>query len=276
MGINAEFVNLVASLRQKGSLEGSSVIELGAQDVCVDDDVIDRILSRFALSEATGPIANAAALYRLLGFEVYRAIDASGEHNALLFDLNEDLKRRYGFSEQFDLVTNLGTAEHCFDQRTVFSNIHNLCKPGGLIIHALPAQGNVNHAFYNYHPRFFADLATSNRYEVVDLSFTVDYKPFMTNYNRENFQKWDSHDILFYACFRKLENNEFRVPFDGMFAANNQLEGYMASSADPLKTEFSPYLKGGDWGNTKGHLLNAPQRSLSLGKLLKLLLGGKK
>jgi len=276
MGINAELVNMAASLRQAGTLKGASVIELGAQDVCVIDDVIGRILSRFALPRATKPISGASDLYKLLGFSTYRAIDASGEQGSLLFDLNEDLQRRYNYSETFDLVTNLGTAEHCFDQRTVFSNIHNLCKVGGLMIHALPAQGNVNHAFYNYHPRFFADLATANGYEVIDLSFTVDYKPALTGYTRGDFQKWDSHDILFYACFKKVDDKEFRVPFDGMFAANNQLEGYMASSADPLKTEFSPYLKGGNWENTKGQSIDEPVHKNTFGGILKRLLGGQK
>jgi len=274
MGINAELVNMVASMRHAGVMKGTSVIELGAQDVCVIDDVVDRILSRFALPPIVKPISNASELYDLLGFPSYRAIDASGEHGALVFDLNEDLRRCYNFADTFDLVTNLGTAEHCFDQRTVFSNIHNLCKTGGLMIHALPAQGNVNHAFYNYHPRFFADLATANSYEVIDLSFTVDYKPEITNYNRKNFQKWDSHDILFYACFRKTDDSEFRVPFDGMFSANNQLEGYMASSVDPLKTEFSPYLKGGNWENTKGTSIDKAGRTQTTTGFLKRLLGG--
>ena len=169
-----------------------------------------------------------------------------------MFDLNKDVREQYQFVETFDLVTDLGTAEHCFNQFAVFKNFHDLCKADGVMIHALPAQGNVNHGFYNYHPRFFADLAAANKYEIMDLSFTVDYKPALIKYSKDEFQKWDSHDVLFYAVLRKKDMSPFISPFDGMFASGNQLSGYVATGVDPLMTEFSPYLKGGDWKNTKG------------------------
>lgn len=263
MGINAELVNLVAGLRHAKALQGNSVIELGAQDVCVVDKTVDLILADAGMPPLPRKIERAQHLYAALGFDDYHCIDASGENGAFLFDLNNDIGLHYSFADTFDLVTNLGTAEHCFDQRAVFKNIHDLCKPGGLMIHALPAQGNVNHAFYNYHPRFFVDLATANGYEVVDLSFTVDYKPAMTAYSRAAFEKWDSHDLLFYATFRKVSEAPFRIPFDGMFASNNRLKGYAETGVNPLLTEFSPYLKGGNWENTKG-IVNDSSSSMAL------------
>lgn len=54
-------------------------------------------------------------MYKSLGFTVYKCIDADGRHDALMFDLNHDISREYHFLEQFDLVTNHGTAEHVFD-----------------------------------------------------------------------------------------------------------------------------------------------------------------
>jgi SAM-dependent methyltransferase len=276
MGINAEFVSLVAGLRRSGTLNGDTVIELGAQDVCVVDDVVASILNSSGMPKVARKIACAQDLYAPLGFSHYKAIDASGENGALVFDLNNDLREQYEFTESFDLVTNLGTAEHCFDQRAVFANIHNLCKVGGIMIHALPAQGNVNHAFYNYHPRFFADLATANDYEIIDLSFTVDYKPTTINYSKDNFQNHDSQDILFYATFRRITSQEFRVPFDGMFSSNNKLKGYSASGTDPLMTEFSPYLKGGNWENTKGYTVDKPNSNSPLRALFRHLFGGAK
>lgn len=259
MGINAELVKLAAQLRRSNILQGDSVIELGAQDVCVVDGVIRKTLSDFAFDNLPGSaIDDARQLYACLGFAHYHCIDASGERGALVFDLNEDLRSRYSYNEKFDLVTNLGTAEHCFDQRAVFKNIHDLCKPGGIVIHALPAQGNVNHAFYNYHPRFFADLGAANAYELVDLSFTVDYKPTLFKFSKDQFQQWDSHDILLYATFRKTRDSEFSLPFDGMFASQSQLDGYLDLGIDPLSTEFAPYLKGGNWDNTKGIVQDLP------------------
>ncbi|MGR9426786.1 hypothetical protein [Rhizobium leguminosarum] len=270
MGINAELVELAARLRQSGILTGHSVIELGAQDVCVVEPAIRTILSDFKLPMIESKVEQADELYRCLGFTEYRSIDASGEKNAFLFDLNNDLRETYAFQDRFDLVTNLGTAEHCFDQRSVFNNIHNLCRVGGIIIHALPAQGNVNHAFYNYHPRFFIDIAVANKYEIINFSFTVDYNPELIKYTPENFRKWDAHDILFYAVFRRTDASEFRLPFDGMFAAQNQLVGYSNAGINPLVTDFAPYLKTGNWENTKGlHKIKSSSRFDALRALTK-------
>ncbi|AMK75097.1 MULTISPECIES: hypothetical protein [Methylomonas] len=253
MGINAEMVRLIANIRSGSALRGGSVIEIGAQDVCVVPDVISRILQEYAIPCSEKSITNAKDLYSLLGYADYQCIDASGIQDALLMDLNNDIREFYGFFQEYDLVTNLGTAEHCFNQFSVFKNLHDLCKLGGLMVHALPAQGNVNHGFYNYHPRFFLDLAVANGYDIVDLSFTVDYRSRLIKYSRAEFEKWDSHDLLFYAVFRKINNDYFSTPFDGMFAKANKVVGYFNSDVDPLLTEFSPYLKGGRWENTKGY-----------------------
>ncbi|MFC6283174.1 MULTISPECIES: hypothetical protein [Polaromonas] len=261
MGINAELVSLVARMRSDSILLGDTVIEIGAQDVCVAPEVICQIAAKYILEKSKADIVNAKELYALLGFANYKCIDASGGNDALLMDLNKDIREEYGFFESYDLVTNLGTAEHCFNQFTVFKNLHDICKRGGVMVHALPAQGNVNHGFYNYHPRFFLDLAVANGYEILDLSFTVDYKSTLIKYTKAEFQNWDSHDILFYAVFRKVNDAPFCTPFDGMFAKINKVAGYLTGDVDPLKTEFSPYLKGGNWENTKGYANQSPQRS---------------
>lgn len=276
MGINAELVKLVVNLRNKGALGGSSLIELGAQDVCVADQVANGILNGAGIASPLTKIRLAQHLYAALGFDKYSCIDASGDNSSLVFDLNEDIREKYKYNSSFDLVTNLGTAEHCFNQYAVFKNIHDLCKVGGTMIHALPAQGNVNHAFYNYHPRFFADLSAANNYEIVDLSFTVDYKPTLIPYSVSNFKEWDSHDILFYATLKKCNDEEFRTPFDGMFASSSRLSGYRADGENPLETEFSPYLKGGNWENTKGLSVDATSRKSAVARFLRRLFAGMK
>ena len=254
MGINSELVRLVADYRSRNLITGESIVEIGAQDVCAAPEVISRILDLYGLAGRIPVTIDAAApLYAQMGFSKYTCIDASGQHGALVFDLNNDLREYYKFQQRYDMVTNLGTAEHCFNQYAVFKNLHDLCRPGGVIIHALPVQGNVNHGFYNYHPRFFADLAVANAYEIISLSFTVDYSPTLYTYTIKNFKKWDSHDLLFYAVLRKNADTAFQIPFDGMFTTSNQLHGYITDKVSPIKTTFAPYLKGGSsWENTKG------------------------
>ncbi len=84
-------------------------------------------------------------------------------------DLNRDLAADYDFHATFDLVTNLGTGEHVFDQRRVFENIHNLTKPGGLMLHVMPFVNWINHGFYNFNPVLYADLAAANDYGILRL-----------------------------------------------------------------------------------------------------------
>ena len=264
MGINAELIELVADLHQGGAVAGGSVMEFGAQVVCCLPEVVDRVIgARYPADTGShGEIPHASQLYARLGLPDYSSIDASAEHGALPLDLNSDLLAG-GFTRQFDLVTNLGTLEHCFNQQAGFKNMHDLCRPGGLMLHALIAAGNVNHGFYNYHPRFVADLAAANGYEIVRLGFTVDYKPEWHPYSLEAFKRFDSHDVMIYAVLRRTSAAGFATPFDGMFAKANQVAGYGKADdgANPLETEFAPYLKTGDWGNTLGKAPAAPTRS---------------
>jgi SAM-dependent methyltransferase len=253
MGINSELIRIMADYRKRDLIKGNRIVELGAQSVCAAPEIVSRILNEYGMgSRNPEPIDTAIRLYAEMGFNEYACIDASGQHGALVFDLNYDLREHHDFHETYDVVTDLGTAEHCFNQYAVFKNLHELCRPDGLMIHALPVQGNVNHGFYNYHPRFFADLAMANKYEIISLSFTVDYKPALFPYTLKNFQRWDSHDLLFYAVLRRMSDASFQPPFDGMFATANQLNGYTAEKTNPLKTIFTPYLKGGRWENTRG------------------------
>ena len=262
MGINAELIELVADLRQTGRLEGHSVMEFGAQVVCCLPDVVDRVIAaRFPADAGSGgAVPSAAQLYARLGLDAYASIDASGEHGALALDLNSDLLTS-GFARQFDLVTNLGTLEHCFNQHAAFKNMHDLCQPGGMMIHALTSTGNVNHGFYNYHPRFVADLAAANGYEMARLGFTVDYRPEWYPYSLEAFRRFDSHDVMIYAALRRTSAAGFATPFDGMFAQMNQVAGYAAGGANPQETQFAPYLKTGDWANVRGDAPAAPAAS---------------
>lgn len=57
-----------------------------------------------------------------------------------------------------------------FNQFAVFKNMHDLTRPGGLMLFVLPFYNWLNHGFYNFNPVLFVDLAAANRYEMVRLS----------------------------------------------------------------------------------------------------------
>jgi hypothetical protein len=73
------------------------------------------------------------------------SIDLNGRHGAVPLDLSMPIVDPEGF----DVVTDFGTSEHVADLYQCWLNIHNLCKVGGLIIHAIPKVGSwPDHGFH--------------------------------------------------------------------------------------------------------------------------------
>ena len=143
MGLAASTINITLSLWKDGYFKGfKTVIELGSQHLSSNGAdvafVINNLTQKNNIKE--NDIKNAKDVFKSLGFSNYKCIDPDGRHDALNFDLNENIKKQ-GFNEQFDLVTNFGTSEFCIDQYHCFMNIHNLCKEGGIMVHGLPFQG---------------------------------------------------------------------------------------------------------------------------------------
>lgn len=115
------------------------------------------------------PFAIAKLFYlHMLGITEYAAIDLHGTRFAQPWNLNLP----YPPSRLFDLVFNLGTTEHIFNQFEVFNTIHKLCKPGGFMVHSLPQSGGREHGFFNYHGTVFYDLAVANGYAIRVFTWT--------------------------------------------------------------------------------------------------------
>jgi len=160
-----------------------TVVELGNQTFTADDATLRRVLAhsgRSAAIDRTGLEAllgeskqerrdKTAAYYRRLGFSAYDSIDVNDTYGSRVMDLNRDLHLRYGFDRVFSLVTNNGTGEHIFDQRSIFQNVHSLTDVGGVQVHVLPFLNYVNHGFFSFHPNLFHALARANRYRLIAL-----------------------------------------------------------------------------------------------------------
>lgn len=248
IGINLEFVTLLSSLRIRGKLPSAGkVLEFGAQDISAEPKAVAEHLRRCGMQHAYTTIDSAPLLYDLFGLSDYTCIDASAEHGALVYDLNTNLRTTYEFTDTFDLVTDLGTFEHCFDVASAFRNAHDACKTGGLIIHALPSNCNANHGYYTIQPRMIADIAAANDYEIIDFVFTVDYCATMYHFDLQNYRAYDDRDIMIYAVLRKKTESAFRLPFDSIFTEKNTLADYQSLFAS---SSFSAYIKS-SWSNVR-------------------------
>ena len=151
---------------------------------------------------------SAKYFYDSIGIKKYKSIDIDGVYDSLKFDLNYILKEKYKYFEKFDIVTNLGTSEHVFNQKSCFENIHNLCGIDGLMIHLLPINGFENHCFFNYHFLFFKHLSEVNNYEIL----FVDY--YSTTYYLENDSEYiiiilkKTNDLAFINPLQKSINDK--------------------------------------------------------------------
>lgn len=219
MAISLVGLQLIASLYKHGVLSNRrSVIEIGAQDLFPKQDDVANLLSRLVgLQRNPDTVITSDFLYKSLGFTMYKCIDADGRHNALKFDLNACLVEDYKFLEKFDLVTNLGTTEHVFDQCRVFKNIHDLCANNGIMIHEVPFQKYLNHGFYNYQPTFFYDLASANHYELVGiyLGLPNDIMPYSDEMASALFLTDIDTELL--VVLQKTSEEPFRNPYRGKY-----------------------------------------------------------
>ena len=178
--------------------------------------------------------------YLSLGFARYLAIDVNTERDAVAMDLNVDIPKTYQFLEQFDLVTNNGTGEHVFNQYQVFKNAHDLCRPGGFMIHVLPFYRWVDHGFFNYNPNLFPCLANQNGYELRELWIASSDTQYLHRLDVNNLGRnkgyrgkldldsWES-DPMVAAVFRKTRDAPFETPIQHLYGGDNITDDSIAS-----------------------------------------------
>lgn len=107
----------------------------------------------------------------------HTSVDLNGEDGALPLDLRcPELFHK--FRCLYDIVTNLGTTEHVEpidNQYECFSIIHDVVKPGGIMIHMVPDVEELdnsgawkNHCSIFYRKEFFTELAEHCNYTLLD------------------------------------------------------------------------------------------------------------
>ena len=168
MGINPISLAWLAELQaEHGIFDGAAVAELGPQDIRAPEALLRELLR---LDDAARLPTVGEDVYRILGAGSYCAIDRFDDRAAVAMDLNQP----YEGAAAFDVVTNFGTAEHVFNIGEVFRTVHRLTKPGGVMLHSLPALGHIDHGFWNIHPKAYISLAHFNGYELLGFWYVPD------------------------------------------------------------------------------------------------------
>jgi SAM-dependent methyltransferase len=181
VAINLITLAWMERLVARNVLRGGAILDLGPQDLyACPRRSVQRIaehlhppldagvfLSDIFYDQTFRQLGGTRALYRMLGFEHYRAVDLTDSRA----DWRVDLNAPEPLPETFDVITNFGTAEHVFDIARVFRFVHDTLKVGGVALHSLPSFGEIGHGFFNVHPTTYFDLAAANGYAIEDLVY---------------------------------------------------------------------------------------------------------
>lgn len=111
-------------------------------------------------------IPDAHSFFSLLGckLDVYDIVAERGCE--IICDLNHQLAPQLK-AWNYDIVLDVGTAEHCFNIAQAMVNMAGMVKMGGYIIHENPANC-LNHGFYSLNPTLFADFYAANGFDLLE------------------------------------------------------------------------------------------------------------
>jgi SAM-dependent methyltransferase len=166
MGLALSFVPFLDECFRQGALMGPV---LGLGDVKFHES--PQRISEFAIGQGMRCFSRDKTVRSFLneryGIEEYFDCDLHDRADLqldLVKDITADLVSRFG------LILNAGTLEHIFDQRAAFENVHRMLRPGGVVLHIAPVTW-YEHAYYNYNPRLFRDIAEANKYSLIAEAF---------------------------------------------------------------------------------------------------------
>ncbi len=183
MGIDIHNLNLLAHAQDLG-VRFDRTLAIGRQAVFIEDWELEehRQLRRLPpLAEAVPhgrPRYFEPLMQQWLGCRVADSVDASPyEHAPLIHDMNLPWPQQGQISEslgRYDAVLDFGCLEHVFNFPTAWRNCVDLCRVGGHVLHALPANNLSGHGFYQFSPELFFNLyQAANGFELRGLYFAI-------------------------------------------------------------------------------------------------------
>jgi hypothetical protein len=166
----------------------------------------------------------AKAFYKtFLDYRSITAIDLHGTSKALRYDLNEPV----AMDRQFHVAINTGTAEHVFNVCQFFKTVHERTCPEGLMIHAFPFVGWLDHGFYNFNPTMIADLAAANQYVLLVWVYSesqpfrfVQIKNIEQLHEMKNRGEIRENSMLHAVLRKPREERIFVAPIQGYYSGS--------------------------------------------------------
>jgi SAM-dependent methyltransferase len=157
MGIDVHTLNFLKYARKKG--EFGNTITIGRQELHVNEILINSILN--IKQDYVHQAYCEQMLIDYFGASNVDSIDNSSYENATyIHDMNKPLPLE--LYQKYDTVIDGGTLEHVYNAPRALENFSHLCKPGGQILHILPANNFCGHGFWQISPELFFSLYSTN------------------------------------------------------------------------------------------------------------------
>jgi len=231
MGATAKTLGRITALVESGVVPaGGNICDIGETQLFGSDIVpaslqfLSFFADRTAKAKAPDSLTTSDAaklgdgkllgdLLVLAGFQ-YTALDIFPGHRTTLFDLNVH-EPGPALVEGFDLVLNLGTTEHVFNQLRAFQTLHSLQKIGAVCYHDLPLAGYPLHALYRYDPLFFEIVSEANKYDLVLRAITTGPAYPMPHKLKDiGFNISHLTDVGIECVLRRTSSEEFKIPME--------------------------------------------------------------
>lgn len=153
MGIDVHGLNFLRDVKKKRLL--GDTVTIGRQGLHVPERTVKELVD-------VGPAYQHHAyceelLTGYFGATQVDSLDNSGYEQATrIHNMNEPLPAElWG---KYDTVIDGGSLEHIFDVSQALKNCSLLCRPGGQILHILPANNFCGHGFWQFSPELFFSL----------------------------------------------------------------------------------------------------------------------
>ena len=159
MGINSQIMNFLRYTKKYGNFK--KTVTLGRQNIGYRMPELKHLSAaeyQYLIEYNRKKETYVDNLLRVFfGASSVDSIDRSEYEGAtIILDMNNEI-----FPELkggYDTVIDSGTLEHIFNIPQALENASYLCKPGGQIIHALPANNFCGHGFWQISPELFFSL----------------------------------------------------------------------------------------------------------------------
>lgn len=188
MGIDLHNLHLLAHAEDLG-VRFDHTVAIGRQAVFVEPRQLEAFRRRRGLAPwpaeaaaAAGPLWFEPMLRHWFGATRVDSVDASPyEQASIVHDMNLPWPTEGEAAPlrgHADAVLDFGCLEHVFDFPTAWRNAAALCRVGGHLLHALPANNLSGHGFYQFSPELFFNLYQPARgFELRGLFFAMKAEP---------------------------------------------------------------------------------------------------